>query len=293
MNTSLDCIPCFFKQALNAARMNNIDQASLEKLIKNIARVIPDFDLSQTPVEMAGYVHRLIREFIGTEDPYQKIKMQSNRKALKLLPKLKKKINNSKHPLRLAIEYAVAGNIIDFGANTGLDVDAELGRIIQKEERVIAKEGSDLFQFDVFYANLQASKTLLYIGDNAGEIVFDKLLIDEICKEFPKIKIYFATRGSPVINDITPEDAYYCNIDENAEVISSGIDLPGCIIEKTDPEFQRLFYESDCVISKGQGNFEALSGGTRSVFFLFMAKCKVIADAVSAEIGSILLLNKT
>jgi damage-control phosphatase, subfamily I len=292
MNTYLDCIPCFFKQALDAAGMNSIDPDVRRDLINEIARLIPDFDLSHSPVIMAGQVHGLIKRYVGKDDPYGEIKKTSNRKAMETLPRLREKIARAANPLRLAIEYAIAGNIIDFGAKTGLNIDDEITRIVEKEEQTISREKEELFQFDSFVRTLEISKTVLYIGDNAGEVVFDKLLVDEIHRQFPDIHIYFAARGFPIINDITTEDAYFCGIDSSAEIISSGVALPGCVLEECDPAFRGIFAESDCVISKGQGNFEALSDVERPIFFLFTAKCSVIADVVGAEVGSVLLLNK-
>ncbi len=286
MNTYLDCIPCFFKQALHAARMNGIEPSLQRSLINKIARLIPDFDLTSSPVVMAGKVHHMIKGCINTKDPYHEIKLVSNQKAMELFPRLQQEIAAASNPLKLAIEYAIAGNIIDFGANPELDIDQEL-------ERIISQEKPGLFQFDRFYKALSQAQTILYIGDNAGEVVFDKLLVDEIHREFPNAEIYFATRGKPIINDITVEDAYFCNIDSNATVVSSGIALPGCVIEEGSADFKELFSASDCIICKGQGNFEALSENSRSIFFLFMAKCKVIADVVGAEVGSVLLLNNT
>lgn len=291
MNTYLDCIPCFFKQALDAARMNNIESDIQRNLINEIASLIPGFDLSQSPVVMAGAVHRLIKRHVGREDPYSEIKKQSNKKAMEILPRLQSKIAESEDPLRLAIEYAIAGNLIDFGAKTGLDIDSEISRIVEKEEQTISAEKAELFQFDSFVKAVSNAETVLYIGDNAGEVAFDRLLADEIHRRFPAARIYFAVRGYPIINDITAEDAYFCGIDESAEIISSGVPLPGCVLNEADPAFQKLFWESDCVISKGQGNFEALSDVERDVYFLFMAKCSVIADVVGAAVGAVLLLK--
>lgn len=291
MNTYLDCIPCFFKQALDAARMNNIDADVQRNLINEIAQLIPGFDLSYSPVIMAGEVHRLIKQHVGSDDPYSEIKKQSNQKAMEIIPRLQKKITAASDPLRLAIEYAIAGNLIDFGAKTGLNIDNEINGIVAKEEQAISKEKPELFQYESFLNTLAGAETLLYLGDNAGEVAFDRLLVDEIHRHFPDIHIYFATRGSPIINDITPEDAYFCGIDASAEIISSGVALPGCVLEEAGPEFRTLFAECDCVVSKGQGNFEALSDVERTIYYLFMAKCSVIADVVGAEVGSVLLLK--
>ena len=293
MKTYLQCIPCFFRQALDAAEMNGLSEEIQRKIINKLAGHIPSFELDNSPVEMAGYLHSLVREEIGGKDPYRRIKKESNQKALELYPRAREEIRNSKNPLLRAIQFAVAGNIIDFGAKSGINIDEELGRVLAVEENAISRE--DTKQFDVagFSKKLKESGTMLYIGDNAGEIVFDKLLIEEIKRRYPDLQVYFAVRGGPIINDITEEDAEECGIDTIATVISSGADLPGTILSRSDPAFVRFFHECDIVLSKGQGNFESLSLEKRPIFFLFMAKCPVIAGHVQTEVGSVLLLQNS
>lgn len=293
MKTCLQCIPCFFRQALEAAELNGLGEETQRKIVNTLAGQIPSFKLDHSPVEMAGYLHRLVREEIDGKDPYARIKKESNKKALTLYPRAKEEIQKSETPLLRAIQFAAAGNIIDFGVKGKINIEDELNRILEMEEKIISKEDRDLFDYEGFSKRLAVSKTMLYIGDNAGEIVFDKLLIEEIDRLYPDLHIYFAVRGGPIINDVTEKDAKECGIDKIATVISSGADIPGIILPQSSQEFVRLFFTSDLVLSKGQGNFESLSSEKRLIYFLFIAKCAVIADHVNADIGAVLLLNNS
>jgi uncharacterized protein with ATP-grasp and redox domains len=129
---------------------------------------------------------------------------------------------------------------------------------------------------------IKCSKTILFLGDNAGEIVFDKLLIETI--NHPNV--YYAVRGKPVINDVTVDDASYVGIDKIAKVISNGYDAPSTIIEKASKEFKRIYNDADLIISKGQGNLEGLINNTRNdLYFLLMVKCDVIARLLGVKKG--------
>ena len=177
------------------------------------------------------------------------------------------------------MKTAVVGNIIDFAARhkfTKLDI---LERLKSYEDIVFSKDSSQKL-----LKNLSAAETLFYIGDNCGEIVLDKLFIEQIKKKNPDIKVTFGVRGNPIINDVTIEDAIEVNMQEFATVISSGMQVPGTIIAKTNQEFQKHFYESDVVIAKGQGNYESLSDTKRDNFYLtLMAKCDYVAKTIGCN----------
>lgn len=129
---------------------------------------------------------------------------------------------------------------------------------------------------------LSTAKTVLYLGDNAGEIVLDKLFIETLMHP----NLYFAVRGAPVINDATLDDAQYVGIDAVADVISNGYDAPSTIVDRCSPQFQELFNKADVIISKGQGNLEGLLEKTdKQVYFLLMVKCDVIAEALGVKKG--------
>jgi len=284
METYLDCIPCFFKQALQAGRISGADTNTQRIILNQLAKNLPDFSLASSPPEMGKIIYNIVMSVTNQDDPYLKIKEKSNKLALGMYSKLKDKINGSDDRLLAAVELAIAGNIIDYGAKNSLNIDAELKRILDLEHKFIETADREIFNCRKFISLLGEAKQILYLGDNAGEIVFDKVFMEEI-KRLDKTKnIIYAVRDKPIINDVTTADAHACGIDEVAEIMSSGSDAPGTVLHLCSDEFMDVFKRADLVISKGQGNFEALSDAKRAICFLFMVKCPVIAQSVSSLI---------
>lgn len=289
MKTYLDCIPCFFKQALEAARLAGVDKNKQNAILHELARALPKFSLNSSPPQMGWIIHRLIKVMTHEKDPYIKIKQKSNRLALRIYNKLKKRIEHSNDKLLTALELAIAGNIIDYGVKNSLDVTKELKNILEGTNKAVKNEDKNLFNYSAFKSSLKGADTILYLGDNAGETVFDRLFIEEIKKIYRDKKIFYAVKESPIINDALIEDAYVSGIDTCAEIISSGSDAPGTILSLCSKNFLSRYKKADMVISKGQGNFEALSAAKREVFFLFMAKCPVIARDIGCNVGDVIL----
>lgn len=290
MKTYLDCIPCFFKQALEAARLAGASKRTQKRIINKLAEIIPKFPLSSSPPEMGRVIYGLVKKETGKDDPYKKIKAKSNKLALALYGKLKKKVSSSRDRLLTALELAIAGNIIDYGAKNSLDVDKELKKILNEEDEAIKKQNKATFNYPEFKHALKDAKTILYLADNAGETVFDRIFIEEIKRLDKDKKIVYAVKEKPIINDALIEDARTCGIDKVAKIISSGLDVPGTVLSLCSKEFLKLYKKADIIISKGQGNFEALSDKGRPLYFLFIAKCSVIAKDVGCNVGDVILL---
>ena len=288
MKTYLDCIPCFFRQALEGARIVGASPKVQKQVIDELANIIPEVSLNSPPPEIARFGYNLLKKLSRNNDPYKKIKQESNRLALKIYNKLKNKVVHSGDRLLTSLEIAIAGNIIDFGVKSNLNIDEELKKILVREEKYIHRK--TIFHYSAFKWALSEAKNILYLGDNAGETVFDKILIEEIRKKYPKKIIYFAVKDEPIINDALFEDAEYCGIDKLAEVISNGSDAPGTILRLCNSSFKKIYRKADMVISKGQGNFESLSQEKRPIFFLFMVKCQVVAKHTGCKLGDIVLL---
>jgi hypothetical protein len=239
---------------------------------------------------MGKVIYGLVQKVTKEGDPYLGIKEKSNKLALSVYDKLKKKVGRSHDKLLMAVELAIAGNIIDYGVKNSLNVDMELKRILDDEDKAIKEEGKTTFNYKNFKRALTNAKSILYLADNAGEVIFDRILIEEI-KNADKDKIItYAVKERPVINDAFTEDAFSCGIDRVAKVISSGSDAPGTILSLCSKRFLNIYKRADMVISKGQGNFEALSTTKRQIFFLFIAKCPVIAEDVGCKVGDVILL---
>lgn len=268
------------------AKMSSDDERVQKRIIDAVAQEIPNFSLENTPPEMARFIHRVIEQEVGDRDFYLDVKKKSNEMALGIYPHLKEKVDQAQDRLLMAVEIAIAGNVIDYGAKNTLDIEKEIDRLLEAE--FSATVGKTIFDYAHFAKDLAAAKTVLYVGDNAGETVFDRVLIEEI----PKDKdVIYAVRGKPAINDALVEDALVCGLDQCARVISSGVDAPGTILKLCSSEFCDLFYAADMVISKGQGNYETLNDETRQVYFLFRAKCPVIARHAQVPLGDIVLMK--
>ena len=241
-----------------------------------IGAMIKDIPMHHTPVQSGVLVYQKIKDITGVTDPYKDIKKNSIFEALALYPKLIEYINNSDNKLLTAIRIAITGNVIDFGMNKYFNLTEDLNTIM--------KQDFAIFDFEEFINELERAKSILYIGDNAGESVFDKILIEALGKP-----VTYVVRSIPIINDVTMEDAIDSGIDKIAEIISSGSPAPGTILELCDDDFVHRFNEADMVISKGQGNYEGLSNVNRSVFFLLKAKCKIIANDLGVNENDIIL----
>ncbi len=292
MRTFLDCIPCFMNQTLNAGRLMGLSDQEIKSIFDVVGKGLEDISLSNTPPEMARILQKIINDKTGLLDPYSEIKQESNIAALRYTDKMNELINISEDPLRAAIQVAIAGNIIDYGAIHDLDIEVELKNLMNEERLQIEIEDSSNFAYQAFKQDLATAKTLLYVGDNAGEIVFDKILIERLRREYPDIQITFATRGEPILNDCLIEDAEFVGLDTIVSVISSGSDAPGCVLDLCSQEFLEIFRSSDVIISKGQGNFEALSEVDAPIYYLLIAKCAAVARELSCELRDIILKRK-
>lgn len=276
MRTSLDCISCFVRQALDAARMVSTDPAVHERIVREVLRWAGEMELDEPPPVLGQRIHRRLREITGVEDPYRAAKDHQNRMAMDLMPDMKSEVVSAEDPLMAAARLATAGNVIDMGVNgkvTESDVRQALHQALAEP---LDGEWSDFRQ-----AAAQA-RSILYLADNAGEIIFDRLLIEQLSPE----RITLAVRGAPVINDATMADARAVGLHEIVEVIDNGSDAPGTILEDCNQDFTRRFAEADLILAKGQGNFETLNDEPRDIFFLFRAKCPVIAAHIGLPVGT-------
>jgi uncharacterized protein with ATP-grasp and redox domains len=279
MKIQLDCFPCFLRQVVIALRFGQVDEALHERVIKAALPEIEKADLSKSPAHATTFIHRKIREIIG-EDPFKVIKSEYNEKALVLYPTLRKLIKTSEDPLFTAARLAIAGNVIDFGIYTSIDMEGTVKKALSKE---IAVD-----EFPLFKRAVEESTDILYLLDNAGEIVFDMLLI-EFLSSIGKT-VTAVVKGAPVINDATREDALQAGLVRHCEIIDNGSDCVGTILPMTSPGFRERFEKAPLIISKGQGNFETLMIEKKeNVFFLFQAKCGVVAKMLSLPQGAMLL----
>ena len=284
MNMGIECIPCLFNQIDKIIRNSDIDDKQGLIIMKKAIDILHRSDLAEPTPHVARKVHAEIRKITGISDPYEDVKALSNANARKLLPSMREIIMNSTEPVSCAIRIAISGNIIDYGAPGG----GEMHRIEEALASVL-KRDLDQGMVDDFIQSMDSAKDILYIGDNSGEIFFDRLLVEQM----PAAKITFAVRGGPVLNDATPDDARAADIDSLVKLISTGDTTPGIDLKRSSDEFLQALQKADMIILKGQGNLETMYGTDlrehtkRSVplFFLFKVKGHHIATVTGMDLG--------
>ena len=278
MRTYLDCYPCFFQQIIKTSRLMNVDEEKIREIMAAFGRHLSRVHAEAIPPEIGREAYRLIAEMTGVQDPYAEIKKECTRKALSLYPHLKKKVASAEDRLLTAVKVAIAGNVIDFGAHVHFDLDRDLEELLSQKLAV--------GHFQEFRQVLKKARKILYLADNAGETVFDRVLIEEMAKP-----VVYAVREKPIINDAVRQDALDAGIDKAAEIVSSGTDAPGTILSLCTERFLQILRSADLIVSKGQGNYEALSEESLPVFFLLKAKCAVIAKDIGVEEGGLILMK--
>jgi uncharacterized protein with ATP-grasp and redox domains len=277
MRTHIDCLPCFLKQTVIALKQYAGSEESHRDVFRDVLGVMVDTDMSKPPAYTTTFIHRAIRNRLGC-DPFLKIKREFNAVALHLYPDLKEIVMNSDNPVWTASRLAIAGNIIDFGIFTSVDIEKSVRQSLRAE---IAVD-----DYREFRRDLDSVDHILYLLDNAGEIVFDKLLIEALMAEDKKVTA--VVKGSPVLNDVTREDAVQTGLDKLCNVIDNGSDCIGTILPWTDSGFQEVFEQAKLVISKGQGNFETLQKTKTRTYFLFQSKCDVVSKVLGLSPCSML-----
>lgn len=281
MKTSLDCIPCLFRQALDSARMFSGDPAVHERILRDVLTWSKNMDMSQPAPVMGRRIYRRLRELTGVKDPYRAAKAAQNRLALRLLPELRVALEKAADPLELAVKLAIAGNIIDMGAAGDVSLAGVRGAI--HHALTAPLDGNHAS----FARAVKKAGSILYLADNAGEIVFDRLLIERLGPG----RVTVAVRGAPVLNDALLADARAAGLHKIVRVIENGSDVAGTVLREVSPRFKKAFMAADLVLAKGQGNFETLSEAPRAVYFLFKAKCPVIAERAGVPLGAQVLFR--
>ncbi len=281
MKTYLDCLPCFFRQALGAARAATDDERIQRSVMDEVAEMIPGFPLDITPPEIAQKVYQAVYRITENDDPYREAKQQSNEKALALYSKLKRIVADSDDPLLTACKLAIAGNSIDLGPQVE---QHDLNSVIESTlDSPLAYD-----DYPEFSHAIESASNILYLADNAGEIVFDKLLIEEL-KRDRTLDITVAVRDKPIINDATLEDAEAVGLNDLTTVITNGSDAPATILAQCTPQVRQLYDSADMIIAKGQGNYESLSEESANIFFFLRAKCSIVAAPLNVQVGDAIL----
>lgn len=282
MELFLDCLPCLHRQTLEAARIASSDEARQAEIMDEAMSLLARHREFANAPALAEAVHSSVRRISGVADPYQEVKQQDIVLARALKPRLVKYFEAQDRSLLAALKIAAIGNVLDSALRLDVDLDTCL------EDELAA----DFHQCDLddLTRELSTATTVLIIADNAGEGVFDQILLEALAA--PGRELIYATRSAPIINDLTPAEASQIGIPQYARLIGSGSTVPGTILARCTAEFQELFASADVVISKGQGNFETISGAPRPIYFLLKAKCQLVANALATEIGRNVLARR-
>ncbi len=283
MKTYLDCLPCFMNQIVRIGRLLKLSEADCFAMMREFAEQLGAFKLEDPPPKTSIILYDMINRYTGLEDPFKEIKAKSTAKALALYPELKRRVTAAASPLSLAAKFAVAGNVIDFGVASQFDLETEIDRVVESGSFGKWRESD-------FFKALTDADWLLYLGDNTGETVLDRLFIETIIAE-TAIPVTYVVREKPIINDAVLTDAVAAGIDGCAQIISSGCRAPGTVLEICSPEFRELFAKAPLIVSKGQGNYETLSAVKAPLFFFLKAKCQVVAEHLEVNLGELVLTD--
>ena len=279
MQSSLTCVPCVVRQTLEAVRLATDNERIQHRVLCDVLRLLAEAGLEQSPPHIVQIAQRRIRTIVGVEDPYRRAKDRLMELALGLYPALASHVKMAPDPLDVALRLAIAGNVIDMGIYTNIDEQAMHDAISHALESPVSGEVHE-------FANAVAGAgDILYLADNASELVFDRVLIEQL----PPDNVTVVVRGGPVLNDATKQDANAAGLTGLVDVIDNGSDAPGTILEDCSPEFLDRFERADVVIAKGQGNYETLSDVDRDVFFALKVKCPLIARSIGSNVGDLVL----
>jgi uncharacterized protein with ATP-grasp and redox domains len=257
------------------------DEKIHRKVLNSVLSILSNTSIGVSPPDIAFLVHQRVKAVTGNLDPYKDVKKRQNELALEYESILSAQISEMTNPLRGALLLSALGNAIDL-APMSQPPD------IYKRYMEMIDRGFAWDDYELFCKKALQSKSLLYLGDNAGEIVWDKMLIEELLENF-NLEIFCAVRGSPILNDATMEDALFVGMDKLVNMISNGSDAPGTILTRCSEEFLKIYRKSDLILAKGQGNYESLSGENRPIFFLLNVKCPVIAEDIHCDVGELVL----
>jgi len=280
MKAKPDCIACMFRQTLNTVRLLTSDPEIQMRALTRTAEWVTRLSLNNSPALLSKPVYLIVSEVTGVKDPYNKLKKETNKAALALLPELRKFIKKAKDPLDAAIHVAVAGNIIDFGIGHSFDFNRSIEEILEVMNQHFAVSALKDFRKE-----LGKGKSILYLGDNAGEIVFDRLLVEELLKTGTKIT--FAVKSGPIINDATMQDARTAGLTKIVNVIETGGNDVGVDWNNVSSKFLKAVKQADAILAKGHGNFETCDDRPENFYFLLKTKCDMVGNELGVKLGDL------
>jgi len=275
-----DCIPCYLKQMLSVLRAGGVKEEDIPEMLNKGVLILPELSRDANPAVNSSLAVLEAYSLMNNHDPFKEAKKESNIYAMSIYQELKDMIESSEDKLLAAFKVSCAGNIIDMGISPDFDIQQALDEILTKEFKVC--------DYEDFMGALKSGRKILMLGDNSGEIVFDKLLIEQLLKRGAEVT--YSVKSYPTLNDATMTDAVETGLTELVRVIETGSNYVGATPGSCSPEFREEYMGADIVIAKGQANYESLESTSLAgdkTFFILRAKCPCIAKHLGAELGDI------
>ncbi len=287
MRVGINCMKCLLdRQYRRVSAENDPEKAAL--YMKDVCNIIGTADPEWPSPVLTPMFNDAFDKYFGHSDRFAEIKLRSNEYLLERIDSIRERIETSDDPLLLALKLARVGNYIDFGALGNTVAMEKLDELLASA----ADEQMDMTEYHQMLTELSNANALLYLADNAGELVLDKLLIEQLIKSFPKLNITLAVRGYPILNDATTEDAGQVGIDKLVEVIDNGSHIAGTYIPDISDKMHDRLNSADVILAKGQGNFETLSGCGLNVYYAFLCKCQLFCGIFNVPMLTGMFLNE-
>lgn len=280
------CFSCCERKLYGLMEQFHIEESLRKDIVKKAESILLEKKEVSAPVLMSQLLG-VMQEVIGTTDFYKEAKEKYNRLLLEKEDSLWNKIQSSKDPFVAGMQLAITGNYIDFGALEDVNTE-KLNELLKNSDQIEL----DAAEISHLQNELQKAKTLVYVMDNAGEIVLDKLFIRILKESYPDLNIYAMVREVPVLNDATKEDAVFIGLEKYTNVVSNGCKVPGTPMEYISKEARELIHQADLCIAKGQGNFETMRDCGENIFYLFLCKCDMFVRKFQVERFSPMLKNE-
>lgn len=281
MTIEHECIGCIIAQSGRVCDAIKADDVLTHTIVSFVETSLSDADFTLSPPVLAAPLYEEMARLANKTDLYDEQKKYATAQAIHYMPFLRDTITQSNNPFMALLKTAVVGNVIDLAAEVTFDLHNAITSVF--DTPFSHDDSTRLAQ------QLQTAKTLLYIGDNTGEHLFDALAIEHLKVLYPGVEIFYMVRGNYIINDVTMMEAKEANMDQLCSLIDSGVNTPGFVYERATKESQDLFDTADVIIAKGMGNYECMSPIQRSnICFLLKVKCSVVSRSLGHEIGSII-----
>ncbi len=273
------CLTCFHRSYKRLFNKYDVSELKQKEFMNQFESVVKNSDDLSSP-EIQRELNAGFCSIIGVKDPFFEEKKKSNEQAMEIFNRWKPIVFSEPDSFKTTLRLAIAGNIMDYGASDYFDIDSVIIKVLHAN---FAIDNSCLLK-----EKIDSAKNILYLGDNAGEIVFDRLFIETNMSD----KVTYVVKGGPVLNDVTIDDAREVGMYNTAKVITNGYNAPSTILDKSSKKFLDYYKSADLIISKGQGNLEGLiNENDERIFFLLMVKCDVIAELLGVNKESFVVVN--